>query len=222
VTARWAPTARATTLALVSVVSLSGCKNEPTTPGPAANPSSWMGKAEAGKDVYAVIKTRVGSVTLKLFSKQAPKTVSNFVGLASGEKDWRSPATGERKKGVPLYDGTLFHRVIQGFMIQGGDPLGTGTGDPGYSFEDECGGGTCVFDRKGLLAMANSGPNTNGSQFFITTSTPTYLNGKHTVFGEVIQGYEVVEAISKAPKSPSDKPLEPITIEGITLSDSSP
>jgi peptidyl-prolyl cis-trans isomerase A (cyclophilin A) len=181
-----------------------------------------MGKAEAGKDVYAVIKTRLGSVTLKLFSKQAPKTVSNFVGLAAGEKDWRSPATGERKKGVPLYDGTLFHRVIEGFMIQGGDPLGNGTGDPGYSFADECAAGGCVFDRKGLLAMANSGPNTNGSQFFITTSMPTYLNGKHTVFGEVIQGYEVVEAISKAPRSPADKPLEPITIEGITLSDSSP
>jgi peptidyl-prolyl cis-trans isomerase A (cyclophilin A) len=103
-------------------------------------------------------------------------------------------------------------------MIQGGCPLGTGTGDPGYSFEDECTAG-CTFDKKGLLAMANAGPNTNGSQFFITTSTPTYLNNKHTIFGEVTSGYEVVEAISKAPKSPMDKPLEPITIISLTFSE---
>lgn len=203
-----------------ALFALAGCpKNESTTAGTAA--SGWMGKAEAGKPIFAVMKTSLGDITIKFYADKTPKTVSNFVGLASGEKDWKNPATGERKKGVSFYDGLIFHRVIQDFMIQGGDPLGTGTGDPGFSFEDECQKG-CAFSKTGLLAMANAGPNTNGSQFFITTSMPTYLNNKHTIFGEVVKGYEVAEAISKAPKSPMDKPIEPITIVKITLSDTQP
>ncbi len=201
-------------------LSLVACKKDPEGV-PGSTTSGWMGKAEAGKDLYAVMKTNLGEITLKLYSKKTPKTVANFVGLASGEKDWKSPATGERKKGVPFYNGLTFHRVIDGFMIQGGCPLGTGTGDPGYSFEDECQAG-CTFEKKGLLAMANAGPNTNGSQFFITTSTPTYLNNRHTIFGEVVKGYEVVEAISKAPKNGMDKPLENVTIVSLTLSDTQP
>lgn len=215
---------RAAVVALALLASV-GCKKdgEGATPtaAPGAAAGSWMGKAEAGKPIYAVMKTNLGEVTLKLWSDRAPKTVANFVGLATGEKDWKNPATGERKKGAKFYDGLTFHRVIDGFMIQGGCPLGTGTGDPGYSFEDECQKG-CSFDKVGLLAMANAGPNTNGSQFFITTSMPTYLNNKHTIFGEVLKGYEVVQTISRAPKNPMDKPLEPITIVSITLSDSQP
>ncbi len=211
---------------LFATLAVAACKKDSapptaTAPGPMAPADSWTGKAEAGKPLYAVMKTSQGDVTLKLWSDRTPKTVANFVGLASGEKDWKNPATGERKKGAKFYDGLTFHRVIDGFMIQGGCPLGTGTGDPGYSFEDECQKG-CLFDKVGLLAMANAGPNTNGSQFFITTSMPTYLNGKHTIFGEVLKGYEVVEAISRAPKNPMDKPLQPITIVGITLSDTQP
>ena len=182
---------------------------------------TWTAKAEAGKELYATIKTSAGEVVVKLDAKGAPKTVANFVGLASGEREWKNPATGELKKGVPLYAGTVFHRVIEGFMIQGGDPLGTGTGDPGYRFADELQSGR-AFDKPGLLAMANAGPNTNGSQFFITTSTPAHLTGRHTIFGEVVKGYEVVVAISKAPRDPRDRPISPITITNIALSDTQP
>jgi peptidyl-prolyl cis-trans isomerase A (cyclophilin A) len=192
-------------LLLAALAAAAGCKKDAAPPpGPSAPADSWTGKAEAGKPLYAVMKTSQGDVTLKLWSDRTPKTVANFVGLASGEKDWKSPATGERKKAVKFYDGLTFHRVIDGFMIQGGCPLGTGTGDPGYSFEDECQKG-CLFDKVGLLAMANAGPNT-----------------KHTIFGEVLRGYEVVEAISRAPRNPMDKPLQPITIVSITLSDTQP
>jgi peptidyl-prolyl cis-trans isomerase A (cyclophilin A) len=203
-------------LFLVAALAFVGCKKDgasaPTGSG------SWTDKAKAGTELYATIQTNQGAISVKLFSKDAPKTVANFVGLATGEREWRNPATGETKRNVPLYNGTIFHRVIEGFMIQGGDPLGTGTGNPGYQFEDEFQSGR-VFDRVGLLAMANAGPNTNGSQFFITTSTPTYLNNKHTIFGEVVKGYEVVEAISRVPKQPGDRPVQNVTIEKITLSE---
>jgi peptidyl-prolyl cis-trans isomerase A (cyclophilin A) len=126
----------------------------------------------------ATFETNKGTIVVKLFSKEAPKTVANFVGLAAGEKEWTDPKDNKKKK-VPLYNGTEFHRVIPNFMIQGGDPEGTGRGQPGFTIEDEFQSGR-KFDKKGLLAMANRGPNTNGSQFFITTSTPTHLNGKHT------------------------------------------
>ena len=190
----------------VAVLALAGCKkDDPAAP-------------ENLRDQYATIKTNMGSIKVKLFPKDAPKTVKNFVGLSTGEREWKNPATGEMKKGVPLYSGTIFHRVIDGFMIQGGDPLGTGTGNPGYSFEDEVASGR-TFDRVGLLAMANAGPGTNGSQFFITTSTPTYLNGKHTFFGEVVKGFEIVEAISKVATGGSNRPLEAVVIENISISE---
>ncbi len=181
----------------------------------------WTKRVEAKEAVYATFNTNKGKISVKLFSQEAPLTVKNFVGLASGEKQWRHPATGEVKNGVPLYNGTIFHRVIEGFMIQGGDPLGTGTGDPGYRFEDEFQSGK-TFSKVGLLAMANAGPGTNGSQFFITTSTPGNLNNRHTIFGEVVKGYDVVEAISKVPRGPSDRPNDPVKIESIALSQTAP
>jgi peptidyl-prolyl cis-trans isomerase A (cyclophilin A) len=200
-----------------------GCTRSPTAGGAPTEPAEgpWTSKAAAGQELFATVSTNMGAVTVKLYSKEAPKTVRNFVGLATGEREWKNPATGEAKKGVPLYAGTVFHRVIEGFMIQGGDPLGTGVGDPGYRFEDEVQSGK-TFDRVGLLAMANSGPNTNGSQFFITTSTPQWLNGKHTIFGEVVKGYEVVEAISKVPKGAMDRPVQPVKIEKIELFEKAP
>jgi len=143
------------------------------------------------------------------------------VGLATGEKEWTDPRTQQKVTGKPLYGGVIFHRVIPNFMIQGGDPLGQGTGDPGYRFQDEFQSGR-KFDKVGLLAMANAGPNTNGSQFFITTSTPTYLNNRHTIFGEVISGYEVAVAISNVPRGPRDRPNADVVIKTITVSDKSP
>ena len=223
---------RAAVLALAAAALL-GCpaKDEAKKPAdaPAAQPAQPAGdqpgrlmqRARAGQDLTAVFKTSLGDVTVRLFPKDAPKTVENFVGLASGEKPWRHPKTGQRMTGAPLYDGTLFHRVIQGFMIQGGDPLGQGTGDPGYRFEDEFQSGR-RFDKVGLLAMANAGPNTNGSQFFITTSTPDFLSGKHTIFGEVVKGYEVVEAISKVPRGPTDRPLEDVVLQKVEILDTAP
>ena len=150
-------------------------------------------------DLYAVFKTSRGTITVKLFEKEAPKTVENFVGLATGKRDWIDPRTGQKSK-ANLYDGTLFHRVIPQFMIQGGDPLGTGTGGPGYKFEDEF-GSSKKFDKPGLLAMANAGPNTNGSQFFITEVPTPHLNGRHTIFGEVVKGGDLVPAIARAGNS---------------------
>jgi peptidyl-prolyl cis-trans isomerase A (cyclophilin A) len=189
------------------------CKKENTT-----NEGLWTAKVSAQQEVFATLKTSEGDIVVKLYSKDAPKTVKNFVGLATGEREWKNPATGEMKKGVGLYNGTIFHRVIKGFMIQGGDPLGVGTGDPGYRFEDEFQSGK-TFDRVGLLAMANAGPNTNGSQFFITTSMPERLNGKHTIFGEVTKGYEVVQKIESVPKGPMDRPVTPVVIQSISFAD---
>ncbi|MFZ5470498.1 MAG: peptidylprolyl isomerase [Myxococcota bacterium] len=179
-----------------------------------------MTKASQGHDIYATLQTNRGDVVVRLFSKDAPKTVENFVGLAAGEKEWTHPRSGEKSR-KPLYDGTIFHRVIDGFMIQGGDPIGQGTGHPGYRFEDEIQSGR-KFDKVGLLAMANSGPNTNGSQFFITTSTPAHLNNRHTIFGEVVKGYEVVEAISKVERNPMDRPIDDVVVKHIVLSDTAP
>ncbi|GHG68302.1 peptidylprolyl isomerase [Comamonas sp. JC664] len=181
----------------------------------------WTQKVQAGQDVYATLETNQGPIVVRLFSKDAPKTVANFVGLATGEKAWTDPKTGQRVEGKPLYDGVIFHRVIPGFMIQGGDPTGTGRGDPGYRFEDEFQSGR-TFNKKGLLAMANAGPGTNGSQFFITTSTPDYLNNRHTIFGEVVSGYDVVEKISNVQRDGRDKPLEPVVIQKIAMSDQAP
>jgi peptidyl-prolyl cis-trans isomerase A (cyclophilin A) len=205
---------------LLIALAVAGCKGSGgSVSGPVTGAMSQ--KAMAGVPLYATIQTTLGDVVVKLYSKEAPRTVANFVGLATGERDWKHPATGELKKGVPLYNGTIFHRVIPGFMVQGGDPLGSGTGDPGYSFEDEF-QSQKTFDRVGLLAMANAGPNTNGSQFFITVSTPSYLNGKHTIFGEVVKGYELVEGISKVARDRGDRPLQPVSIKQIVVSETPP
>jgi peptidyl-prolyl cis-trans isomerase A (cyclophilin A) len=192
----------------------------PATPAPLASGGPWMSKAEAGNDLWATLKTSQGVIVVKLFSKDAPKTVANFVGLATGEKEWIDPRDNQRKR-TPLYDGTEFHRVIPDFMIQGGDPSGTGRGQPGFTIADEFQSGR-KFDKKGLLAMANRGPDSNGSQFFITTSTPGHLNGKHTIFGEVISGYPVVEAISHVKTMMGNRPTDPVNLVSVTVSDKPP
>jgi peptidyl-prolyl cis-trans isomerase A (cyclophilin A) len=163
---------------------------------------------------FATLKTSAGDIRVKLLPEHAPKTVANFVELATGKRTWRDPKSGKDRNDA-LYDGTIFHRVIKDFMIQGGDPLGTGTGGPGYQFEDEVKGGPS-FDRPGLLAMANAGPNTNGSQFFITEVPTPWLTGKHTIFGEVVEGFDVVQSIASAP-SRNDRPNTDVVIETIEV-----
>jgi peptidyl-prolyl cis-trans isomerase A (cyclophilin A) len=161
--------------------------------------------------------TSEGRFTVRLFDEDAPRTVANFVELAEGTKEWTDPRTGQKAK-RPLYDGLIFHRVIGGFMIQGGDPLGTGTGGPGYKFGDEF-SPKLRHDKAGILSMANSGPNTNGSQFFITLAPTPWLDNKHSVFGEVVEGMDVVKNIAETPTSkPGDRPLKPITVQTIKVS----
>lgn len=176
-------------------------------------------KAEAvaglAPGLYVLFETSMGDFVCQLFEKEAPETVSNFIGLALGTKEWIEPQTGRptRKR---LYNGLTFHRVIPGFMIQGGDPKGDGTGGPGFEFRDEI-SPSLRFDRAGRLAMANRGPNTNGSQFFITLRDTPWLNGRHTIFGQVVRGQEVIEKISQVPRDPSDRPLEPVVIKRVTV-----
>jgi peptidyl-prolyl cis-trans isomerase A (cyclophilin A) len=166
-------------------------------------------------DLKATLRTNRGTVVVRLFPDHAPQTVRNFVELAEGGREWTDPNT--RQKGTAkLYDGTIFHRVIPDFMIQGGDPLGTGTGGPGYKFGDEI-HPDLVFSRPYLLAMANAGPGTNGSQFFITTVPTPWLTGKHTIFGEVISGDEVVDAISKVPTGRNDRPVDDVVLESVVI-----
>jgi peptidyl-prolyl cis-trans isomerase A (cyclophilin A) len=182
------------------------CKEQPAqppppAPAPAQEPNAQdvinMSNIPQGPgDLYAIFQTSRGNIVVKLFEKDAPKTVANFVGLATGKQDWVDPRTGQKSK-AKLYDGTAFHRVIPQFMIQGGDPLGTGTGGPGYKFEDEFQSNR-KFDKPGLLAMANAGPNTNGSQFFITEVPTPHLNGRHTIFGEAVKGGDLVPQIARA------------------------
>jgi peptidyl-prolyl cis-trans isomerase A (cyclophilin A) len=168
----------------------------------------------------ATLRTNRGTVVVRLLPDHAPKTVRNFVGLADGTKEWTDPRTGKTSGGT-LYQGTIFHRVIPDFMIQGGDPLGTGTGGPGYQFADEF-HPDLAFDRPYLLAMANAGPGTNGSQFFITTAPTPWLTGKHTIFGEVTQGSEVVDEISRVPTGRGDRPLEDVVLESVEISGAEP
>lgn len=169
--------------------------------------------AEPG--LYAVIYTSMGNIVCRLFEKDAPATVANFRGLATGSKPWTNPDTGQTEH-KPLYSGTTFHRVIPGFMIQSGDPVGTGMGSPGYTFDDEI-SPAHTFDHPGVLAMANSGPNTNGSQFFITVAPETYLDGHYSIFGEVVSGQNVVDAISNVPRDSQDKPLTPVKVIAISI-----
>jgi peptidyl-prolyl cis-trans isomerase A (cyclophilin A) len=163
----------------------------------------------------ATFETSMGSFTVRLMPEHAPKTVDNFVSLARGDREWTDPRDGQSKT-QPLYDGTIFHRVISDFMIQGGDPRGTGTGGPGYTFEDEVSDGPS-FDRPGLLAMANAGPGTNGSQFFVTVAATPWLTGKHTIFGEVVDGYDVVERISTTETGPRDRPQPDVVLERVRV-----
>jgi peptidyl-prolyl cis-trans isomerase A (cyclophilin A) len=167
------------------------------------------------QETYARLKTSLGDIEVKLFPNHAPKTVKNFVELAEGTREWTDPSTGktEAKK---LYDGTIFHRVIPGFMIQGGDPLGRGTGGPGYRFGDEI-HPELAFTRPYLLAMANAGPGTNGSQFFITVAETGWLTGKHTIFGEVTSGTDVVDKIAGVATGAQDKPQTDVVVESVTI-----
>ncbi len=166
---------------------------------------------------HATIKTNHGDIVVQLFPNHAPKTVANFTALAEGTREWVDPRTGQ-KTTKPLYDGTIFHRVISGFMIQGGDPLGSGTGGPGYRFADEF-HPELTFDRPYLLAMANAGPGTNGSQFFITVGKTPHLNRRHTIFGEVADeaSREVVEKIAATPTGVMDRPINDVVIESVEI-----
>jgi len=165
---------------------------------------------------YAIFNTSEGTVVCRLFEKEAPKTVANFTDLAEGKREWTHPNT-RKKSSDKLYDGTIFHRVIPNFMIQGGDPAGTGFGGPGYQFEDETKNSPHKFDKPGKLAMANAGPNTNGSQFFITVAPTSWLTGKHTIFGEVVEGQDVVEKIVKVPRNSQDKPTKDVVVQSVTI-----
>ncbi|MGH9671139.1 MAG: peptidylprolyl isomerase [Terriglobales bacterium] len=187
----------------------------PAPPPEAAKPAAPVEKIG---DASAIIETTAGKMTCKLFGNQTPKTVANFVGLAEGTRQWTNPASHAKKTGVPLYDGTIFHRVIPNFMIQGGDPMGNGAGDPGYSFEDEF-VPELRFDRPGRLAMANSGPDTNGSQFFITEVPTPHLTGHHTIFGQCDAAtIALVRRIARMPTDPrNDRPFSPVKIVKITI-----
>lgn len=167
------------------------------------------------KDIFATLETTLGNIRIRLFADKVPNTVENFVDLAEGTKEWTHPHTKE-KKTEPYYNGTIFHRVIPGFMIQGGDITGTGTGGPGYRFADEF-HPELRHNRPGLLSMANAGPNTNGSQFFITTVPTPHLDNRHSIFGEVVSGQDVVEKIGKVARDSRDKPREDVVINKVTI-----
>src|SRR6266487_6256047 len=166
--------------------------------------------------LYAHFTTSEGKFTARLFDEKTPMTVANFTGLAEGSKEWTDPRT-SRKVKQPYFDGTVFHRVIAGFMIQGGDPLGQGTGGPGYKFADEF-HPKAKHTKAGILSMANAGPNTNGGQFFITLDATPWLDNKHSVFGEVVSGMDVVKKIGSTTTSkPGDRPVKPITVQSVTI-----
>jgi peptidyl-prolyl cis-trans isomerase A (cyclophilin A) len=186
--------------------------------------SGAAGAAGKGKKVggplYATFKTSMGNIVVRLYEDKAPRTVENFVGLATGMKEWTDPKTGKKVK-RPLYNGTIFHRVIPNFMIQGGEPLGTGRGGPGYKFDDEF-NPDLRHSKPGILSMANTGPNTNGSQFFITTAPTPHLDNRHSVFGEVVQGQDVVVAIGNVPRGPNDRPLKDVVLNEVVISRGKP
>jgi peptidyl-prolyl cis-trans isomerase A (cyclophilin A) len=165
---------------------------------------------------YATFDTSEGTIVCRLFEQEAPITVKNFIELAEGSREWTHPHTRAKSK-TPLYNGTIFHRVIPDFMIQGGDPAGTGMGGPGYQFQDETRTSPHKFDKPGKLAMANSGPNTNGSQFFITVVATPWLTGKHTIFGEVVEGQDVVDKITQAPRNRQDKPNKDVVLNAVKI-----
>jgi len=178
----------------------------------------WSETKPVSAEPTAVIDTSAGKLTCKLFPEKAPIGVAKFIGLADGTKDWTSPVTHAKKHGVPLYDGTIFHRVIPNFMIQGGDPAGTGSGDPGYAFKNET-SPDLKFDRPGKLAYANAGPDTNGSQFFITEVAYPSLNGNYTIFGQCDDAtVALVKEIARMGRDANDRPYRPVKINHITIS----
>jgi peptidyl-prolyl cis-trans isomerase A (cyclophilin A) len=166
--------------------------------------------------VHAEFATTEGSFTVRLFDQEVPETVANFVGLAEGTKDWTHPGTNQKMTNTPFYDGIVFHRVIEGFMIQGGDPLGQGIGGPGYKFKDEF-HPSLRHTKAGILSMANAGPNTNGSQFFITLGPTPHLDNRHSVFGEVTQGMEIVRRIGSTPTGRQDRPVKDVVINSVKI-----
>ena len=189
---------------------------KPTEPLPDA-PQATAAAMVHPNGPTVVIDTTMGRITCQFYEKQAPKTVANFIALAKGTKDWTDPQTQKKMHNKSLYDGTVFHRVIPEFMIQGGDPTGTGMGDPGYRFEDEF-DPNLNFDVPGRLAMANSGPNTNGSQFFITEVPTEHLNQRHTIFGQCDDAsMTVVKAIARVERGPNDKPVTPVVLQKVTI-----
>src|SRR5215475_5410513 len=165
---------------------------------------------------YATFDTTEGKIVCRLFEKEAPVTTKNFIDLAEGKRSWKDGVSGKGGSG-PLYSGTIFHRVIPDFMIQGGDPSGTGMGGPGYKFQDETKGSSHKFDKPGKLAMANAGPNTNGSQFFITVAATPWLTGNHTIFGEVVEGQDIVDSITKVKRNAQDKPAQDVKINAVKI-----
>jgi peptidyl-prolyl cis-trans isomerase A (cyclophilin A) len=203
-----------TGLFAVIIFSLAAWSQTSTTP-----PNRMGGQAAAATEAnpVAIIDTTAGKMHCTLFPKQAPIGVANFIGLATGTKDWTNPATHAKKHGVPLYDGTIFHRVIPDFMIQGGDPLGNGSGDPGYTFKNET-SPQLKFDRPGRLAYANAGPDTNGSQFFITEVPYPSLNGGYTIFGQCDEAtVQLVKQIARMGRDSNDRPFRPVKINHITI-----
>jgi cyclophilin family peptidyl-prolyl cis-trans isomerase len=205
-------------LALVAVFCFSLVLAAQTSPKKSASASKGAAPGAASGNPVAVFDTTAGKMRCTLFEKQTPETVANFIGLATGTKDWKNPVSHVTKHNTPLYDGTIFHRVIPNFMIQGGDPAGNGSGDPGYTFKDEIVSGL-TFDRPGRLAMANSGPNTNGSQFFITEVPTPHLNGKHTIFGQCDPATVTLEKqIARMASDPRDnRPFRPVKINHVTI-----
>jgi peptidyl-prolyl cis-trans isomerase A (cyclophilin A) len=165
--------------------------------------------------LYAVLQTNQGTIVCELYEKDAPITVKNFVDLAQGNKEWKDPKTGAMKKSH-YFDGLIFHRVIPDFMIQGGDPTGTGMGSPGYQFKDEI-SPKLKFDKPGRMAMANSGPNTNGSQFFITEAPYPSLDGHYSLFGNLVEGMDVLKKIARVPRDSNDRPKTPVVMEKVTI-----
>ncbi len=206
---------------LLSLTALAGAQTSTassTSAQHATTEKTAQGTANQAKQPTAIFETTAGNITCTLFPEQAPLTVANFIGLATGTKAWKDPKTGQMMHDVPLYNGTIFHRVIPDFMIQGGDPAGNGSGDPGYSFKDEF-SPDLTFDQPGRLAMANSGPNTNGSQFFITEVPTPHLNGHHTIFGQC-QDLDVIKKIARMATDPrNDRPYDPPKIIRIKIID---
>jgi len=207
-------------LAFASLASASAQQSTPATPAaqdlPDA-PTATVAVTIVPNGPMVVMDTSMGRITCQFYQKQAPLAVANFIGLAQGTKDWTDPGTKKVMHNKPLYNGTTFHRVIPQFMIQGGDPVGTGMGDPGYAFNDET-DPNLNFDRPGRLAMANSGPNTNGSQFFVTEQGYDSLNGHYTLFGQCDDAsVEVVKAIARVPRDSDDKPRSPVILQKVTI-----